>query len=150
MNGRLDRKVGIIEIPRQYSTPTRPLTRCPPPKRSTPHTSHQLSRSHKAAARHTPAALLKHQREQPPVAAELLRVLLVHDQHMLQPPARASRGAGGFWVENGRKAYPVSEITVAGNLKDMFLTLTPADDLERKRGIDSPTVRIDGMTVAGT
>ncbi len=61
-----------------------------------------------------------------------------------------SRGAGGFWVENGRKAYPVSEITVAGNLKDMFLTLTPADDLERKRGIDSPTVRIDGMTVAGT
>ncbi|MEQ8347188.1 MAG: TldD/PmbA family protein [Sneathiellaceae bacterium] len=61
-----------------------------------------------------------------------------------------SRGAGGFWIEGGRKAYPVSEITVAGNLKDMFLSLTPADDLERKRGIDSPTVRVDGMTVAGT
>lgn len=61
-----------------------------------------------------------------------------------------SRGAGGFWIEGGRMAYPVSEITVAGNLKDMFLSLTPANDLERKRGIDSPTVRIDGMTVAGT
>jgi|SRR6185312_10163926 len=60
-----------------------------------------------------------------------------------------SRGASGFWIENGAVAYPVSEITIAGNLKDMFMALTPADDLEFKTGIDAPTVRIDGMTVAG-
>lgn len=61
-----------------------------------------------------------------------------------------SRGASGFWIEQGRIAYPVSEVTVAGNLKEMFRTLTPANDLELRHGIDAPTVRIDGMTVAGT
>jgi len=61
-----------------------------------------------------------------------------------------SRGAGGFWIENGEIAYPVSEITVAGNLKDMFLHLTPASDLEFRFGTDAPTIRVDGMTVAGT
>ena len=60
-----------------------------------------------------------------------------------------SRGAGGFWIENGELAYPVSELTIAGNLKDMFRNLTPADDLEFRFGIDAPTIRIDGMTVAG-
>lgn len=60
-----------------------------------------------------------------------------------------SRGASGFWIEGGKIAYPVSELTVAGNLKDMFRHLTAADDLERRYGVDSPTVRIDGMTVAG-
>ena len=60
-----------------------------------------------------------------------------------------SRGAGGFWIENGEIAYPVSDVTVAGNLKDMFSALIPANDLEFKRGTDAPTVRIDGMTVAG-
>ena len=60
-----------------------------------------------------------------------------------------SRGAAGFWIENGELTYPVSEMTVAGNLKDMFLRLTPASDLERRYGVDSPTVRIDGMTIAG-
>jgi PmbA protein len=60
-----------------------------------------------------------------------------------------SRGAAGFWIENGELAYPVSEITIAGNLKDMFLHLTPANDLVHRYGIDAPTVRIDGMTVAG-
>lgn len=60
-----------------------------------------------------------------------------------------SRGAAGFWIENGQIAYPVSEVTVAGNMKDMFLNLTPASDLELRFGIDCPTVRIDGMTVAG-
>lgn len=60
-----------------------------------------------------------------------------------------SRGASGFWIENGEIAYPVHEITIAGNLKDMFLALVPADDLEFKTGIDAPTVRIDGMTMAG-
>jgi len=60
-----------------------------------------------------------------------------------------SRGAGGFWIENGKITYPVSEMTVAGNLKDMFLALVPANDLEFRFGTDAPTVRIDGMTVAG-
>lgn len=60
-----------------------------------------------------------------------------------------SRGAAGFWIENGEIAYPVAEITVAGNLKDMFAHLTAADDLEFKHGTNAPTVRIEGMTVAG-
>jgi PmbA protein len=61
-----------------------------------------------------------------------------------------SRGAAGYWIENGEIAYPVSEVTVAGNLKDMFAAMTPANDLVLRAGIDAPTVRIDGMTVAGT
>ena len=61
-----------------------------------------------------------------------------------------SRGAAGFWIENGKIAYPVSEMTVAGNLKDMFLEMEPANDLEFRYGMDAPTVRIDGMTIAGT
>jgi PmbA protein len=60
-----------------------------------------------------------------------------------------SRGAAGFWIENGAIAYPVSEITIAGNLKDMYRHLTPANDLVFRYGTDAPTVRIDGMTVAG-
>ena len=48
-----------------------------------------------------------------------------------------------------RSPIPVSEVTIAGNLKDMFLDLTPANDLEFRHGIDAPTLRIDGMTVAG-
>ena len=61
-----------------------------------------------------------------------------------------SRGASGFWIENGEIAYPVSEITVAGNLKDMFLEMTPADDLEFRHGTNAPTIRVEGMTVAGS
>ncbi|MDA0674753.1 MAG: metallopeptidase TldD-related protein [Proteobacteria bacterium] len=60
-----------------------------------------------------------------------------------------SRGAAGFWIEKGEIAYPVSEITIAGNLNDMFAKLTPADDLVFRYGTDSPTVRVDGMTIAG-
>ncbi len=60
-----------------------------------------------------------------------------------------SRGASGFWIEDGELAYPVSEVTVAGNLKDMFANLTPADNLEFRYGTDAPTLRIEGMTVAG-
>jgi PmbA protein len=60
-----------------------------------------------------------------------------------------SRGAAGFWIENGEIAYPVSEVTVAGNLKDMLLNITPANDLVFRYGMDAPTLRIDGMTVAG-
>lgn len=61
-----------------------------------------------------------------------------------------SRGASGFRIEQGEIGLPVSEVTIAGNLLDMFRTLVPADDLVLKTGIDAPTVRIDGMTVAGS
>ena len=60
-----------------------------------------------------------------------------------------SRGASGFWIENGEIAFPVSEITIAGNLNDMFLNLTPASDLEFRRSINAPTCLIDQMTVGG-
>lgn len=60
-----------------------------------------------------------------------------------------SRGAAGFFIENGALAYPVSEITIAGNLRDMYLNLTPASDLEFRYGVDAPTIRIEGMTIAG-
>src|SRR6185503_19070407 len=60
-----------------------------------------------------------------------------------------SRGAAGFWIENGAIAFPVSEVTIAGNLKDMFRQLTPASDLEFRYGFDAPSVRIEGMTIAG-
>ncbi len=61
-----------------------------------------------------------------------------------------SRGASGFWIENGEIAYPVSEITIAGNLNDMFANMSAANDLEFRFGIDAPTLRVDGMTVAGS
>ena len=60
-----------------------------------------------------------------------------------------SRGASGFWIENGQIAYPVNEITIAGNLKDMFLHLTAANDLTFRYGTNAPTVRVEGMTIAG-
>ena len=60
-----------------------------------------------------------------------------------------SRGAAGFIIRNGELAEPVAEITIAGNLRDMFLSLTPADDLRFRRGVDAPTLRVDGMTMAG-
>ncbi|MCB2107955.1 MAG: TldD/PmbA family protein [Rhodobacteraceae bacterium] len=61
-----------------------------------------------------------------------------------------SRGAVGFWIENGELTHPVHEVTIAGNLKSMFRRLTPASDLEFRYGIDTPTIRIDGMSLAGT
>jgi PmbA protein len=60
-----------------------------------------------------------------------------------------SRGASGFWIEDGEIAYPVSEVTIASNMKDMFRNLTPASDLEFRHGVDAPTVLIESMTVAG-
>lgn len=60
-----------------------------------------------------------------------------------------SRGAAGFWIEGGEIAYPVSEITIAGHLRDMLLNMVPANDLVFRYGVDCPTLRIDGLTVAG-
>ncbi len=59
-----------------------------------------------------------------------------------------SRGAAGFRIEQGKLTTPIAEFTIAGNLKDMFLNLTPASDLEFRYGVNVPTCRIDGMTVA--
>jgi len=61
-----------------------------------------------------------------------------------------SRGASGLWIENGELTYPVSEVTIAGHLNDIFGSLTPANDLEFRYGTNSPTVRLEGLTVAGT
>jgi PmbA protein len=60
-----------------------------------------------------------------------------------------SRGATGFWIENGALSFPVSEVTIAGNLKDMYRNMTAADDLEFKMATNAPTLRVEGMTVAG-
>jgi PmbA protein len=60
-----------------------------------------------------------------------------------------SRGASGFWIENGEITYPVSEVTIASNLKDMFLAITPASDIDRNFGTAAPTLVIEGMTLAG-
>jgi len=60
-----------------------------------------------------------------------------------------SRGAAGFMIRDGKLAEPVSEITIAGNVKDMLLHLTPANDLLFRRGTDAPTLRVEGLTMAG-
>jgi PmbA protein len=60
-----------------------------------------------------------------------------------------SRGAGGFWIENGKLTYAVSEITIAGHLFEIFKSMTPANDLTFKYGVNAPTVRVEGLTIAG-
>jgi PmbA protein len=60
-----------------------------------------------------------------------------------------SRGASGFLIERGEITRAVAEITVAGNLLDMFRTLVAANDLEHRRAVNVPTLRVEGMTVAG-
>ena len=61
-----------------------------------------------------------------------------------------SRGASGLWIERGELTYPVSEVTIAGHLNDIFASLTAANDLEFRYGTNAPTVRLEGLTVAGT
>lgn len=61
-----------------------------------------------------------------------------------------SRGAGGFWIENGELTDPIAEATVAGKLQDIFMNITAADDLTFRYGVDAPTLRIDGLVVAGS
>jgi PmbA protein len=60
-----------------------------------------------------------------------------------------SRGAAGVWIDQGELAFPVSEVTIAGSLPDMFQHITTANDLEHRTGIDAPTLRVDGLTIAG-
>ena len=60
-----------------------------------------------------------------------------------------SRGASGYWIENGVLTHPVSEVTIAGNLKDMFMNMVLANDVDRNFGTAAPTLAIHGMTLAG-
>lgn len=60
-----------------------------------------------------------------------------------------SRGAAGFMIRNGQLAEPVAEITIAGHALEIFRTMVPANDLVLRRGIDAPTVRVEGLTMAG-
>lgn len=61
-----------------------------------------------------------------------------------------SRGASGYWIENGELAHPVSEVTIAGNLADMFKAMVPASDIDRNFATAAPTLLIEQMTLAGT
>jgi PmbA protein len=60
-----------------------------------------------------------------------------------------SRGASGFWIEKGQCTYPVSEVTIAGHLLEIFKGLEPANDLKFRFGTNAPSVRVEGLTVAG-
>jgi PmbA protein len=61
-----------------------------------------------------------------------------------------SRGAAGFWIEKGKIAHPVAEATIAGNLKDMFMAITRANDIDMRKSTAAPSLRVDGMMVAGS
>ena len=61
-----------------------------------------------------------------------------------------SRGAGGFWISKGKVTHAVSEATIAGNLKDMFKAITRANDIDMRRSTAAPSLRIEGMMVAGS
>ena len=62
-----------------------------------------------------------------------------------------SRGAGGFWIENGEIQYPVDEVTIAGNLKDMFLGIEAVGtDMDKRANIQSGSILMRKMTVAGS
>lgn len=70
-------------------------------------------------------------------------------QGVNQVTGEYSRGASGFWIENGEISFPVSEVTIASNLKDMFRRMTLANDIDRKFAIAAPTIAVEGMTLAG-
>jgi PmbA protein len=61
-----------------------------------------------------------------------------------------SRGASGFWIENGKLAWPATEATVAGNLKDIFINMIPASDLDLRQSIAAPSLFVSALTVAGS
>ena len=60
-----------------------------------------------------------------------------------------SRGASGFWIEHGKLTFPVSEVTIAGSMLEMFASLEPANDLTFRYAANAPTLRVEGLTVAG-
>ena len=89
----------------------------------------------------------------PALLARMGRGLLVTEQlgHGVNPvTGDFSRGAAGFWVENGAIAYPVEEITIAGNLKDMFRGIVAVgNDVDRRGSRHTGSILVDRMTVAG-
>ena len=60
-----------------------------------------------------------------------------------------SRGASGFWIENGQITYPVSEVTIAGNLNDIFKNLIVCNDLEFNFGVNAPSCLVENLTLGG-
>ncbi len=95
-----------------------------------------------AAGRETPAELMAD-------IAEGLYVTELIGNSLNPTTGDYSRGAAGFMIRGGALAEPVSEITIAGNLIEMWKTLRPANDLVFRRGTDAPTVRVEGMVMAG-
>jgi PmbA protein len=84
--------------------------------------------------------------------AEVGQGLLVTD--MFSPALNGntgdwSVGVAGFWISGGARAYPVSEVTVAGNLLDIYARLIAGSDLERRGGLDSPSLLVPDLAVAG-
>ena len=61
-----------------------------------------------------------------------------------------SRGAGGFWISKGQITHPITEATIAGNLAEMFMQMTAANDIDLRDSIASPSLRLDSMMVAGS
>ena len=102
-----------------------------------------LSNFYMAPGKMTPAALMAD-------IAEGLYVTEMMGSSINGLTGDYSRGAAGFMIRNGQIAEPVAEFTIAGNLRGMFAALRPANDLEFKRGTDAPTLRIEGMTLAGS
>lgn len=97
---------------------------------------------HMEAGTHTPAELM----------ADIVEGIYVTDligQGVNGLTGDYSRGASGFVIRNGVLAEPVAEVTIAGNLKDMFRHVTPANDLVFRYGSNAPTLRVEGMTLAG-
>jgi PmbA protein len=100
------------------------------------------SNLHMAAGASTPEAMI----------ASLKRGLLITEligNSVNMVTGDYSRGASGYWIENGELVYPVSEITIAGNLLDMFKTVEPANDLEFKSSTNAPSCLVQGLTIAG-
>jgi len=60
-----------------------------------------------------------------------------------------SRGASGFWIENGEITFPVCEVTIEGHLFDILKSTAPANDLQFRYGTNAPTLRLEGLTIAG-
>ena len=60
-----------------------------------------------------------------------------------------SRGAAGFMIENGEITFPINEVTIAGNMNDILKKIVPANDLKIKENMNSPTILVENMTLAG-
>src|SRR5262249_51255949 len=120
----------------------RPARPGPAPPRVSPTPAPGPSNLHLAAGNDTPEALIAD-------IAEGFYVTDLIGVGVNQVTGDYSRGASGFWIENGKRSYPVSEVTIAGNLIDMFQALSPASDLEFRFGTNAPSVRVEGLTVAG-